>query len=172
MTFLELASKRYSVRGYTDQTVEEEKLKYILEAGQVAPSAANFQPWHIIVLKESVNKERLHPVYPREWFKQADILLVICGDHTKSWKRTDGKDHCDVDISIITDHITLAAAEQGLGTCWICNFDAALCSEILKLPSHIEPIVILTLGYATPEQDLSRHTKRKALNEIIHFEAF
>ncbi|MDP1622155.1 MAG: nitroreductase family protein [Bacteroidales bacterium] len=171
--FLELAMRRYSVRNYSDVRVEEEKLNYILECGRVAPSAANNQPWHIIVIRDVEMRRKLAMTYNRDWFIQAPVILVICGDHQSGWKRADGKDHTDIDVSIIIDHITLAAAEQGLGTCWICNFDAILCSQVLALPQHIEPIAYLPVGYPADSTDNnSRHLKRKSLNEIIHYETF
>jgi nitroreductase len=171
--FLELAKKRYSVRNYLSKPVEEEKLMYILEAGRVAPSAANYQPWHFIVIRNEEIQKKIWVTYNRSWFFQAPVIIVICGDHKSSWKRSDGKDHCDIDISIATDHMTLAAAESGLGTCWICNFDALKTSEILDLPEHIEPIAYLSLGYPEPSDDKgSRHLVRKNLEEIVHWEHF
>lgn len=170
MTFLELAKKRYSVRNYSEKPVEQDKLNYILECGRIAPSAANYQPWQIFVIRDAGMREKLTATYGREWFKQAPVMLVFCGDHSVGWKRSDGKDHTDIDVSIITDHITLAAAEQGLGTCWICNFDAAGCSGILNLPPHLEPIAYLSLGYPGKEpEDPSRHLNRKELNEIVQY---
>ncbi len=171
-SFLDLAKERYSSRNYFPIPVEEEKLLYVLEAGRIAPSAANFQPWHFVVIQNTEMLEKIYPVYNRDWVKQAPVLIVICGDHTTSWKRADRKDHCDIDIAIATDHMTLAATEQGLSTCWICNFDAALCSNILELPNHIEPIVILSLGYPTKSDDNSRHSRRKQLSDIIHWDKF
>ncbi|MBE0648764.1 MAG: nitroreductase family protein [Bacteroidales bacterium] len=170
MNFLELAKKRYSVRSYSDKPVEEEKLQYLLECGRVAPSAANYQPWKIFLVKDDEMRAKLSTTYGRNWFKQAPIVLVFCGDHLTAWKRNDGKDHTDIDVSIIIDHITLAAAEQDLGTCWICNFDAASCSGILNLPSNLEPIAYLSLGYPAKEpEDPSRHLNRKELSEIVHY---
>jgi nitroreductase len=85
----------------------------------------------------------------------------------------DGKDHTDIDVSIIIDHMTLAAAEQGLGTCWICNFDALKCAEILQLPSNIEPIAYLPIGYPGKEpDDRNRHLVRKELGDFLHHEKF
>jgi nitroreductase len=172
MNFIELARLRYSSRKYYPKTVEKEKLDYILECGRIAPSAANYQPWHIVVIRDAGNREKIAEVYPRDWFKEAPVILVICGDHAASWKRPDGKDHCDVDIAIITDHMTLAAAEQGLATCWICHFDAKKCADILSLPPDIEPIVILTLGYPADTSDTPRHNKRKSISEITHNERY
>jgi len=169
--FLELAKTRYSVRSYHDKPVEEEKLNYLLECGRIAPSAANFQPWKIIVVREEALREEICGTYGRDWLRQAPVILVFCGDHSQGWKRSDGKDHTDIDVSIIIDHITLAAAEQDLGTCWICNFDAVKCSEILNLPDNLEPIAYLSLGYpADQEKDSAKHLKRKSLTEIVQFD--
>ncbi len=171
--FLELAKARYSVRNYLDKPVEEEKLHYILECGRIAPSAANFQPWHIIVIRDTEMRKRMAVTYPRPFFLEAPVILVICGDHKLGWKRRDGKDHTDIDAAIITDHMTLAATEQGLGTCWICNFDTVQCRDILKLPDHIEPIALLTLGYPGKEpDDRARHLIRKELKEVIRIESW
>jgi nitroreductase len=171
--FLTLASQRYSVRNYLDKPVEDEKLNYILECGRVAPSAANYQPWHIIVIRDPEMRKRLADTYPRPWFLQAPVVLVLCGDHLTGWKRPDGKDHTDIDVAIIADHMTLAAAEQGLGTCWICHFDAAKCTGILQLPGHIEPIAYLPLGYpGSGKDERARHLVRKSIDEIVHREKF
>jgi nitroreductase len=173
MTFLELAKSRYSVRNYLPRPVEQEKLDYLLECGRIAPSAANYQPWHIIVIRHEDMRKRIAATYDRKWFAEAPVILVFCGDHNKGWKRGDGKDHTDIDISIIVDHITLAAAEQGLGTCWICDFDEKKCAEVLDLPPHIEPIALLPVGYPRNiPDDRSRHLVRKRTEEILHYEKF
>ena len=80
---------------------------------------------------------KIHQAYPREWFKKAPCVIVAVGDRQSSWKRADGKDHVDVDVAISVDHLTLAASDVGLGTCWVCAFDAKLCHEILNLPVHM-----------------------------------
>lgn len=168
MTFLELAGKRYSCRKYDSRPVEREKLEKILEAGRIAPSAVNKQPWrfHVFTNKESLNE--FYGVYHREWFRTAPCVIAICGDHRESWKRKDGKDHCDTDIAIATDHMTLQAAELGLATCWICNFDPEKTREALELPGHQEPMVLIPVGYPLDSPDPERHrTKRKTLEEIV-----
>jgi nitroreductase len=170
MDFLELAKLRYSCRNYDPRPVEAEKLEKVLEAGRVAPSAANLQPWHIFVVTGERELSQLHQVYHREWFRSAPCVIVICGDHDRSWKRKDGKDHCDIDIGIITDHMTLQATALGLGTCWICNFDARVTSELLELDDRLEPMVLLPLGYPLDRVDPERHhEKRKPLSEIVTF---
>lgn len=173
MSFLELAKRRYSVRKYRNDPVEEEKLMQVLEAGRIAPSAVNFQPWQFIVLRDEEIKKKVAASYSKDWLLQAPVIIVVCGDHSKSWRRADGKDHCDIDVAIATDHMTLAAADLGLGTCWICAFNSMQCSKILGLPSHIEPMVLLPLGYPADEADVNRHaSKRKKLEEIVHWDGY
>ena len=172
-SFLELAKSRYSVRNYLDKPVEDEKLKYILEAGRIAPSAANYQPWHFIVIRDPEMRKEIGSTYNRSWFLQAPVIIILCGDHSASWKRPDGKDHCDIDIAIAADHMTLAAEDVGLGTCWICHFDAKRAREILKLPENIEPIVYLSLGYpGDPPEKRQKHLVRKTSEEIVHWDKF
>ena len=171
MSFLDIARNRYSCRNYDSQPVDQVKLDLILEAGRVAPSAVNFQPWHFYVLTESADLEKFYSAYHREWFNTAPCVIVICGDHERAWKRkSDEKDHTDVDVAITTDHMTLQATELGLGTCWICNFDVEKTRKLLKLPAHLEPIVILPVGYPLDEVVPDRHDeKRKSLSEIVSY---
>ena len=166
--FIELAKARYSCRNYDSRPVEREKLDLILEAGRVAPSAVNFQPWHFFVISDREALQQVHQVYHREWFRTAPCVIAICGDHGQSWKRKDGKDHCDIDIGIVTDHMTLQATALGLATCWVCNFDAIKTAELLNLNDQMEPMVLLPLGYPLDEVDPDRHgEKRKPLSEIV-----
>jgi len=168
--FLDLARQRYSCRSYDSRPVEDENLEMVLEAGRVAPSAVNFQPWHFYVISEPRDLEKIHAVYHREWFRTAPCVIIVCGDHNQAWKRKDGKDHTDIDVAITVDHMTLQATELGLATCWICNFDPVLTRELLQLPDHLEPAVILPLGYPLDKADPDRHgEKRKPLSEIVTY---
>lgn len=171
MDFKELSQNRYSVRSYKDMPVEDENLIKILEAGQIAPSAVNNQPWHFIVIREPENHKQFSKIYHRDWFNEASVYIVICGDHNQAWKRAeDGKDHCDIDAAIAIDHMTLQATELGLGTCWICNFHVQKCIDFFNLPNHIEPIAILSLGYSSDQAPPQK--KRKSIDEIVHWEKF
>ncbi|MBN3034130.1 MAG: nitroreductase family protein [Bacteroidales bacterium] len=171
--FLDLAKRRFSVRSYRPDPLRKEDLDYILEAGRVAPSAANYQPWFFVVVENGHQRARLAEAYPRDWFAVAPVMLVICIDHDCTWKRGDGKDHGDMDAAIAADHMTLAAADIGLGTCWICNFNREMVSHILRLPESIEPVIILSLGAPDGEGDPSRHdTKRKPAAEILRRDDF
>ncbi len=171
MNFLNLAKSRFSLRKYKPIPVSEEDLNYVLEAGRVAPSAVNYQPWHFLVLREKEALEKIHQTYQRDWFKEAPVVIVILGDHNQGWKRADGKDHTEIDIAITADHITLAAVDRGLGTCWVCNFDKQKTIELFQLPDHLEPIVFLPLGYPDIQPDPERHKeKRKPLSDIVSYD--
>ena len=169
MNFLELINKRYSVRSYTSDLVEDAKLAYVLEAGRLAPTAANFQPISIIVVHTAGREAELKQIYKSSWFAQVPLMLCVCGIPSKSWVRSDGKNYCDVDVAIVMDHLVLAATEQGLGTCWIGAFDAGAAKKALKLPEGVEPIVLTPLGYAN---DAPKPKKRKQLNEIVKYEYY
>ena len=170
MNFFELVKTRFSVRKFKAAPVEEEKILKVLEAGRFAPSAANFQPWHFIVINDIKTLKQIHSAYNREWIKQAPLIIVACSDHSQSWKRpSDTKDSADIDISIAVDHMTLMAAELELGTCWVCNFDAEKCSSILDLPKHIEPVVMLPIGYPDSDTPIK---KRKTLQKMAHKNKF
>lgn len=192
MAFLDLAKKRISVRKYSHIPIEDEKLELVLEAGRIAPSAVNFQPRYFIVVRDKDTKEGIAGSYSKFNFnnsKDVPAFIVICGDHQKSWHREpDGKDYCDVDIAIAVDHMTLQAAELGLGTCWICDFDPQACRDTLGLPDHIEPIAILHIGYSSAgqsqfESELYKDNpnfgnnqdgskKRKSFEEIVFWDRF
>lgn len=167
MNLLELITKRYSERRYSSQQVTDDDLSYILSCANMAPSAVNKQPWHIYV----VRGEKLvafGDVYRRETFKEAPLCLVVTGNHAQSWHRSDGKDHCDIDIAIVSDHIIMAATERGINTCWVCNFDVPLCKSLLYLSDDEEPMVLIPMGYALPGAE-PNPKKRKDLNDIVTY---
>lgn len=171
---MELIRKRCSIRSYSSRAVEKEKTDYILEAARLAPSACNLQPWRFIVIESPEGREKIRACYEREWFGKAPLYVVVCCDHRHSWKRpSDGKDHADIDAAIATEHLCLAAAEQGLGTCWVCHFDAQRCARSFSLPEGMEPVALIPVGYPA-EPDLFERTpkRRKPEDEVIVRECF
>ncbi|HBF37163.1 MAG TPA: nitroreductase [Firmicutes bacterium] len=170
MSFLEIAKKRYAVREYQGKKVEKEKLATILEAGRVAPTAHNKQPQKLIVVQES---EGLVKIQKAANVYGAPLAIIICGDHNKFWKRPlDGKDVVDIDASIVTDHMMLQATDLGLGSVWICNFEASVIKTEFHLPDNLEPINILAIGYGGGKiEPADRHDKtRHPLNDIVAYE--
>lgn len=167
MEFSELIRKRYSVRAYKPDPVEDEKLAEILEAARLAPTAANRQPFQIIVIHTEGKKEALQRIYPREWFTQAPLVICAVGVPRYSWVRSDQRHYLDVDVAIVMDHLILAAANLGLGTCWIAAFNAQAARELLGLPDEVEPLIFTPLGYPA---DTPGPKERKPLEELVRYE--
>ena len=164
MNFLELVKIRYSCRAYQSLDVEKEKLDYILECVRFAPSAVNKQPWRFHIVNGEDEKAKLQQCYNRDWFKTAPLYIVASILHDEEWVRADGKHHGDIDIAIAVEHLCLAATEQGLATCWVCNFDSVMCKELFALPENEEPAVIIPLGYAADE---AKAKNRKGIDDIV-----
>lgn len=166
--FIDLVKQRYSVRSYEERQIENEKMEYIMECVRLAPSAVNFQPWHFYVVTDRERLDALKSTYKREWIQSAPCIIVACANHEESWhRRSDNKDHADIDLAIAIEHLCLAAAEQGLGTCWVCNFDAALCHEVMAMPENVEPIALIPIGY-TPDTEVPEK-KRKTIEDICTY---
>ena len=141
MTFMELAKSRYSVRGFSDAPVEEEKLAAILEAGRIAPTACNNQPQHIYVAKSADAIAKLRTISPCTY--NSNLILIICYDTA-----VQAAHFGEQDASIVCTHMMLEAWEQGVGSCWVGMFNAEALVKAFDLPENIRPIALLPLGYA------------------------
>jgi nitroreductase len=164
MEFEDLIRARYSVRAYRPEPVEEAKLARVLEAARLAPTACNRQPFRILVIPTAGREADLARIYPRPWFVQAPWLIAACGLPAENWIRRDGKNYNDVDVTIAMDHLILAAANEGLGTCWVAAFDPVAARDVLRLEPGLEPVAFTPLGYPA---DSPRPKQRKALGELI-----
>ena len=169
MDFLNLLKSRYSVRAYKNQPVEKEKLDKILEAARLAPTAVNYQPFKLIVIKTKGRENELKRIYQAEWFYTAPLVICVCCEPQNAWVRRDGKNFADVDATIVMDHIILAATSLGLGTCWVGAFDAKAAAEILKLPDEVEPLVFTPIGYPADEMLVK---KRKEISELVRYDSW
>jgi len=167
MEFSELIETRYSVRAYKSDPVEDDALNQVLEAVRLAPTAANRQPFQLIVIHTAGREAELRRIYNRDWFAQAPLVICACGIPAQGWTHSDGKNYTDVDVAIAMDHLILAAASLGLGTCWIAAFDPTAAREVLGLPDGVEPIAFTPLGYPA---DRPGPKKRKALSELVRYE--
>ena len=173
MSFLDLAKKRYTVRSYTKQTVEKEKLDVILETGRVAPTGANMQPQRLIVVQSEAG---LNKIGKAANIYNAPLAIIVCSDTSKTWTRPfDGKKLTDIDASIVTDHMMLSATDLGLGSVWVCYFKPDIIKEEFNLPDDLEPVNILAIGYADIEKDTvqtpCRHSSsRNELSSTVSFE--
>ncbi len=170
MTQYEIIEHRTSVRGFEQRPIEADKLARVLNAGRLAPSACNFQPWRFLVLQSPAALEKVRKVYSRPWLATAPTVVALCGWHDLAWRRNDGKLHIDIDVAIAADHMTLAAIEEGLGTCWVCAFDAEAFRRLFKCPPELEPIALLPIGYPDPRGGDSRApTDRKPFEEVVEY---
>jgi nitroreductase len=167
MEFSKLIEKRYSVRAYKPDPIEDDKLQQVLQAARLAPTAANRQPFQIIVIHTAGREAELKRIYGRDWFVQPPLVICACAMPNQAWVRADGKNYNDVDVAIAMDHLVLAAANAGLGTCWIAAFDPTATRQVLHLPDDVHPIAFTPLGYPA---DQPKVKKRKALSELVRYE--
>jgi nitroreductase len=170
MDVFEAMAARYSVRSYKTDAVEDDKLARILEAARLAPTAANRQPFRLLVVHTAGREEELGRIYSDRrplWFTVPPLVLAIVAVPAEAWRRVDGKSYHEVDASIVMDHVVLAATALGLGTCWIAAFDPAAAREVLGLPEDVEPIAFTPLGYAA---DAPRQKKRRPLDDLVKYD--
>jgi nitroreductase len=165
MDFYDAVRKRLSVRSYKPDPVPEDVLNRILEAGRLAPSAKNYQPWKFIVVKDAAIRQALVPACRGQGsVGQAPVVICGCAIEEQVWKGMGGYWSAEaVDITIALEHMILAAAAEGLGTCWIGAFLEAEVRKVLAIPDGVKPIALTPLGYAARDH---RPQPRKPLSEI------
>lgn len=170
MDFLSLARRRYACRSYTTAKVEREKLDRILQAARVAPTGANRQPQRLIVVQSDEGLERLARC-ARDF--GAPCAVIVCADTSEAWvRRYDGKMIGDIDATIVTDHMMLAATAEGLDTLWVCAFDPEAVRREFALTDAVTPVNILMIGYGAGEPaPAERHAEtRKPLEATVRYE--
>ena len=178
-TFLELAQNRQSDRAYSDKPVELEKLERILEAARIAPSACNAQPWKIIVVSDAEKRMLVADATANKllamnhFTKQAPIQLVILEENANLTSTVGGwateKHYPHLDLGILASHITLAATDEGLGSCIIGWRDEKKVRNALDIPKNKRVMLVILLGYSA--QPL-RNKKRKTKEEIISYNKY
>ena len=171
MDLYELIRNRESIRSYDpDRPVPEEVLNRILEAGRLAPSAVNFQPWRFLVISSPEMLAKVRPCYGREWFSDAPHILVVVGYPEEAWVRKyDGYNSLETDITIAMDHMILAAEYEGVGTCWVGAYDPAVLREALDMKENEIVYSITPLGYPREGFEKKGAKKRKEISEIVEF---
>ena len=151
MSFLELAAERFSVRSFTDKPIEQEKMDLILKAAQLAPTAVNYQPQMIYVLKSKAAIEKInrlcHCIYG------APMVFLVCSDERRTWKSPteQGYSTGEMDCSIICTHMMLEAWELGVGSVWVRLFDVRAVAKAFNLPPYIKPVCLLPIGYMSDD---------------------
>jgi nitroreductase len=155
------------VRGYKPDPVADYKLAMVLEAARRAPTAANKQPFRMLVVHTRGRDEDLARVYARKWLTQAPLVIAFVAVPGEAWRRMDDKPYDEVDATIAMDHLVLAATALGLGTCWIAAFDPDAAREVFGLPDDVELVALTPLGYADKG---SANTGRRPLEELVRYE--
>ena len=157
-----------STRAYENKAIEKEKLSKILEAARLSASANNNQPTQFIAVSDKTTRESLLTAYPNHWFTKAPTIIVVCSNPDEAWSRQDGEEYWKVDAAIAAENMILVAHELGLGTCWVAAFNEEKAKELLGIPKKMRVIAMIPVGY--PAEHKSPVTKRKPIEEIVHYE--
>jgi len=169
MDVFEAIQQRRSVRSWQDKPVEDGKLEQVLEAARLAPSASNRQEWRFVAVRDAELRRALTEAANGQGFVgQAPVVIAACAvehDHIMS---------CDhpcylIDVAIAVDHMTLAARELGLGTCWIGAFKQDKVRDVLGIPETVEVVTLLPLGYPTVWPDAK---PRKPMEETVCYDGW
>jgi nitroreductase len=171
MEFYDLIKKRKSVRRYRPDPIPDEVLNRILEAGRIAPSAKNIQPWRFIIVKNPEIKKKIAKASRDQlWIADADIILVGCILEKIAWGRMGGyMSSGPVDIAIALEHMILAAANEGLGTCWIGAFVEKDVKDILRVPDDVTVLALTPIGYPAEK---TKDRGRKDQKEIVSYDKY
>jgi len=162
-------SQRSSIRSYKTTDVQEDKLKKVLEAARLSPSASNRQDWKFIIVRNKETKKKLaKAAFGQSFIGEAPIVIVACGTEPKTFMAC-GQPAYTVDVSIACAFMILQAYELGLGTCWIGAFDEDEVKKILNIPKEVRVVAMTPLGY--PNQPPSQKF-RKSLDQIVCFEKY
>jgi len=176
---LELISRRQSDRKYSNKQVEAEKLERIIEAGRMAPSACNSQPWKFVVVTDPLILNQVAEAASAKlldmnsFVSQAPVIIVIVRENPNFSSRVGStvkrKDYSHFDIGIATENICLQAAAEGIGSCIIGWFDEKQIRKILHIPHSKRVDLIITLGYAVNEY---RQKKRKKKEVTVSYNKY
>lgn len=169
MEFNELIRYRESVRSYDpERPVEDKILDRILDAGRIAPSASNRQPWKFVLVSSKEMLAKVKACYLRPWFQDAPHILVLVSYIKESWIRAyDSYNSIEIDAAIAMDHMILAATNEGLGTCWIAAFNPDILKKALLLKDHEVVFAITPLGYPRSDYVRKQEKIRKDFKDVV-----
>ncbi|MDA3939363.1 MAG: nitroreductase family protein [Spirochaetia bacterium] len=171
MNFHKLISERESIRSYDiNRKIPKDILEGILDAGRLAPSAGNRQPWEFLLVSSNEMLGKIRPCYKADWFQAAPHILIVKGYKNLAWTRADdGYNALETDLTIAMDHMILAAENEGIGTCWIAAFTPKVLRESLELKENEEVYAITPLGYQIEGFQKKERKKRKSFDEVVRF---
>ncbi len=170
MDFTKVINGRESIRSYDPtKPVDKAVLEKILDAGRIAPSAANRQPWRFLLISSREMLGQVRRCYQNTWFQDAPHILVVAGRTGEAWARQDGWNSIETDLTIAMDHMVLAAENEGVGTCWVANFETAVLRSALGLSSEDRVYAITPLGYPRPGFAKKNQRQRKSLADVVKY---
>ena len=169
MELKEVIEKRESIRDYEDRPIPQDKLLRVLEDARLAPSGSNRQPWKFVVVKDRQTRQKLAQAAEGQTFVGKAPVVIAAVATMPELVMICGVAEYSVDLAIAVDHLTLAAVDEGLGTCWIGAFSQEKVRDILKIPKSCRTVALLPLGF--PKQP-GRPKVRKSLDEIVCYETF
>jgi nitroreductase len=168
MDVYEAIRTRKSVRAFLDKPLDEETLRRIFDAARVAPSARNIQEWRFVAVRERHVRERIAEEAARQPFIGTAAVLLACCAETNGRLMRCGQAAYAIDVAIAMDHLTLAAAAEGLGTCWIGSFDEGLVKRILGIPDAVRVVQLMPLGYPVDPSPVAK--SRLGIEAILRYE--
>ena len=171
MKFSELVKSRYSCRKFLMRAVEDEKLTAILEAGRLAPTAKNVQPFKLWVFRSEDALDKIKSCTPFAWMKDVPVVIGVGGTTEGAFVRpSDNRNFEDVDASIVATHIMLAVEAEGLGTTWVGFFDVNKVRELFPETAGYDLVALFPVGYpASDAAPSDRHEIRKSLDELAEY---
>ncbi len=164
MEFYDAVKARRSVRAYKGDKIPSDAIGRIAFAVSEAPTACNLQPFKFLFISDPALKAKIAAIYTRDWLKQAPAIAVALGNSKAAWKRLEGDSIVDVDVAIAMEHFVLAAAAEGLGTCWICAYDRAALDSALSIEAPWRSVAISPVGFPA---DAPKPRARKPLGDIF-----
>jgi nitroreductase len=166
MDFYEVIQKRRSIRKYRTTPIPQDQLQRILESAVLAPTAANKQPFLLVVVKDPRNV--LGDVLRQEWALNAPIIIAMFAHHESGWIRQwDETPFASIDCAIAMDHLILAATSEGLATCWVAANDPEMIRNALNVEKDYHFVALTPLGFAGENPPAPR--PRKTLDEVVRF---
>lgn len=149
MDVLEAIKMRRSVRAFSDKPIAAESYERLLESLRYAPSACNFQPWRFVLVEnEGLRRQVAQGCNGQNWVASAPLIVVGCGMPEKAYRKMAGYyNSVDVDVAIALDHLSLAAAAEGLGTCWIGAFAEESIKATLDIGAEAKVVALMPVGH-------------------------
>ncbi len=170
MDFTRVICERESIRSYDPaRPVDKQVLERILDAGRIAPSAANKQPWRFLLVSSREMLTQVRRCYQKPWFQDAPHVLVVTGRPGEAWSRQDAWNSIETDLAIAMDHMILAAENEGVGTCWVAAYDPMVLRAALGLGPDDRVYAVTPLGYPKAGFTKKGQKQRKTLQDVVRY---